>query len=171
MNTRTYRFEFLLDPLESRRLLNAAFDLTGLTSLRADSAYTSIDGSGIGIAIIDTGGFDQHPDLKNNFAAFFNAVTGNPANPADTNIADSFDPEGHGTHVSGIAASSNPNIGVATAARLIDIHALPGPNEATPSFDPVANGLQWVIDHYAQFNIKVVNMSLGLPSVNNNTGT
>jgi len=157
-----------VEELERRRMLSASFDITGLTALRATPAYSSVDGSGIGVAIIDTGADDQHPDLRNNFAAFFNAVTGNPANPPDTNIADSFDPEGHGTHVSGIAASSNPTIGVATAARLIDIHALPGPNEAQPSFDPVANGLQWVIDHYAQFNIKVVNMSIGVPSVNDN---
>jgi subtilisin family serine protease len=166
-----YRLDFTLEALESRYLLNAAFDITSLTALRADANFAGIDGSGIGIAVIDTGAYDQHPDLRNNFAAFFNAVTGSPTSAADTNIADSFDVEGHGTHVSGIAASSNPDIGVATSARLIDIHAFPTSTEKTPTFDPIDNGLQWVINHYAQFNIKVVNLSLGIPSVNDNTGT
>src|SRR5438874_7638128 len=100
---RKYR-RALMENLESRRLLNAAFDVVGLTALRADSTYSQVDGSGIGIAILDSGVLANHPDLKSNFTVYFDAVThGRDAftDPGDTNAADTIDPTGHGTHVSG----------------------------------------------------------------------
>lgn len=161
----------LFETLEARCLLSAAFDLVGITALRADPIYTQVDGSGVGIAVLDTGVFGNHPDIKNNFVAWFDAVTNGQAastNHGDTNVNDTFDPEGHGTHVSGTAASSNPAIGVATHADLIDVRVFPGPNEAQPQYDTVLVGLQWVIANYTRYNIKVVNMSLGQPGVNDN---
>lgn len=160
----------VLETLESRALFTAAFDLTSLTQLRADPNYSGIDGSGIGIAVLDSGTWAAHPDLRNNFLAFFDAVKNPASSPGSTNVNDAFDPDGHGTHTAGTAASSNPNIGVATGAKLIAVRALPSENEAQPSFDTVANGLQWVLNNVSKYNIKVVNMSLGVPSVNDNTG-
>lgn len=160
----------VFERLERREFFTAAQDLTSLTALRRDPAYSNINGAGIGIAILDSGTWAQNPDLRNNFAAYFDAVR-NPASSAgSTNVASAVDPDGHGTHVAGIAASSNPDIGVATGARLIAVRALPADNEAQPSFDTVANGLQWVLNNVSRFNIKVVNLSLGVPSVNDNTG-
>lgn len=156
--------------LESRRLLTSAQDITSLTALRQDPAFAGIDGSNIGIAVLDSGTWARHPDLRNNFAAFFDAVRSSSNSPGSTNVNDAFDPAGHGTHVAGTAASSNPNVGVATNARLIAIRALPADNEPEPGFDTVANGLQWVLNNVNRFNIKVVNLSLGVPTVNDNTG-
>jgi hypothetical protein len=159
-----------MELLELRRLLTAAQDITSLTALRNDPSFAGINGSGIGVAVLDSGTWANHPDLRNNFAAFFDAVK-NPASSAgSTKVTDAFDPDGHGTHTAGTAVSSNPNIGVATGAKLIAVRALPAANEAQPSFDTVANGLQWVLNNSARFNIKVVNMSLGVPGVNDNTG-
>lgn len=161
----------LFEALETRCLLSAAFDVVGITALRADPIYSQVDGSNIGIAVLDTGVFGNHPDIKNNFVAWFDAVTNGQnatTNHGDTNVNDTIDPEGHGTHVSGTAASSNPAIGVATHAHLIDIRVFPGPNEAQPQYDTVLAGLQWVIANYTRYNIKVVNMSLGQRGVNDN---
>ncbi len=158
-----------IELLERRCLLSAAQDVTGLTALRLDASFSAVDGSGVGIAILDTGVFATHPDLRNNFSAFFDAVKNPATAAADTNINDAFDPNGHGTHVSGIAASSNPSIGVATAAKLIDVRVFPSAGDPQPLFDPVENGLDWVINHYQQFNIKVVNLSLGDPTANFNS--
>src|SRR3954452_23304565 len=68
----------LIECLELRQLLSAAADVTGLTALRADANFPGVDGSGIGVAVIDTGTFASHPDLVNNFDVFFDATRGDP---------------------------------------------------------------------------------------------
>lgn len=161
---------FVVESLESRRLYTAAQDLTSLTALRADPTYSAINGSGVGVAILDTGTWAQHPDLKSNFVAYFDAVKNLASAAGTTDITKAVDPDGHGTHTAGIAVSSNPNIGVATGAGLIAVRVLPADGETEPSYDTVANGLQWVLNNEAKYNIKVVNMSLGVTGVNDNTG-
>lgn len=143
-----------MEPIEPRLMLSGAFDAVGLTALRGDPAFAGIDGSGVGIAVLDTGIFANHPDLSPNFVKWYDAVLRTESNAP-------FDPNGHGTHVAGTAAGRNPSIGVATHARLIGIRALPDENERQPRHDTVADGLQWVIDNHSTYNIRVVNMSLG----------
>ena len=108
-------------------------------------------------------GQTQVYDAQGNVVAFYNAVE----DPADTplpnnSVAGAFDHVGHGSHVSGIAASTNPSIGVAYKASLIDIHAVADPGESQLGGSAVLRGLQWVEQHAQQFNIRVVNMSLGV---------
>src|SRR6476661_11055764 len=118
--------------LEVRALLSAAADITQLTALRADPTYAGVDGSGVGVAVIDSGVFAAHPDLANNFVAWFDAVTTPATAGPDTNIADAFDPDGHGTHVAGTVASTNTDIGVAPAADLVAIRGIPSAGDASP---------------------------------------
>jgi hypothetical protein len=160
---------FVAENLESRLLFSSAFDVTQLTALRATPGFTNLNGAGIGIAVLDTGVFAQNPDLQGNVKAFYDAVE-NPVNsPIDPNfIQDAFDHEGHGSHTSGIAASTNPAIGVAYGANLVDVRVLPDSGENVLPGDPVDRGLRWVALHAAQYNIKVVNMSLGFAGVNLN---
>src|SRR5690242_14211241 len=92
-----------VEALEERALLSTldgSFDAVRLTQLHADPAFEGINGRGVGIAIIDTGVDAQNPEIAPNFVHFYDAVTQTDAT--------AFDPEGHGTHVAGIAASSNP---------------------------------------------------------------
>ena len=158
-----------VEPLESRTLLSAQADITQLTALRADPNFAGVDGSGIGVAVIDTGLYAAHPDLAGNFVAYFDAVRQPSTAAATTDPAAALDPNGHGTHVAGTAASTNPEIGVATAADLIGIRSLPSAGDATPQFDTVDNALQWVLNNHQQFNIRVVNLSLGDYTTNFNT--
>src|SRR6185437_6961168 len=113
-------YVFLLESLETRALLSAAFDITGLTALRANSAFSQITGQGVGIAVLDTGVDAANPDLAANVKAFYNAVE-NPVSTTNVSPSNAVDHDGHGSHVSGIAASSNPSIGVAYDASLVDI--------------------------------------------------
>src|SRR5258708_5826410 len=157
----------VFESLERRVLFSTAFDVTQLTQMRADPTFSNIKGTGIGIAVLDTGVFAQNPDLQSNVAAYFNAVDNLASAPADPNpIQDAIDHDGHGSHVSGIAASSNPSIGVAYGAKLIDIRVFADPGENSLGGDPVLRGLDWVINNASTYNIKVVNMSLGIPSIN-----
>lgn len=160
-----------MELLESRQLLSAAFDVVDLDLLRQDPVLGQIDGRNIGVAVLDTGLFANHPDLRGNFVAYFDAVRfGRNAatNPGDTTLAGAIDPEGHGTHVAGTVASTNPEIGVASGADLIGVRVLPSNSEPSPRFDPVIAGLQWVVANHDRYNIKVVNMSLQTPGVNLN---
>ena len=157
-----------IERLETRVLLSSAFDITQLTNLRQDPNFSNINGHGIGIAVLDTGVFAQNPDLISNFAAYYDAVENPIGTAPDTNPADTVDHQGHGSHVSGIAASSNPAIGVADGATLVDVRVLPDPGETVANADPIDAGLQWVEANAATYNIKVVNMSIGTPGVNLN---
>ncbi len=139
---------------------NDSFDVTDLTSLRADAAYTSITGAGIGIAVLDSGVDAANPELTGQVVAYFNAVEDAVPTAAPT-AAGAVDNDGHGTHVSGIAASANPAIGVAYGAHLVDVKVIADDNEQQLSGDPLLRGLQFVATYAANYNIKVVNMSLG----------
>jgi subtilisin family serine protease len=153
--------------LERRIVMSAAADLTGLTDLRIDPAFAGIDGSDVGVAVLDTGIFGQHPQLRQNVVAYYNAVTSPlPAAIDSTSVQFSRDLEGHGTHVAGTVASVNPEIGVAPGAKIVSVHVLPDPTEPQIGGDSVLRGLQFVERFADQFNIKVVNMSLGQITAN-----
>src|SRR3954465_12987650 len=115
------------ESFESRVLLSAAFDVTGLTQLRADPAFSGVDGSDLSVAVLDTGLFASHPDIQGNFLRYFDAVTdgadATAPNSGTANPAQAMDPpgEGHGTHVAGTVGSTNPQIGVATGTNLISV--------------------------------------------------
>ena len=173
-----FRHAMACESLEARLLLSAAQDVTQLTAMRADPIYATIDGvlsngQRIGVAVLDTGVDAQHPDLRGNFLAYFDAVKTDASDtattPGTTDITKSFDGDIHGTHVSGTAVSTNSAIGVATKAGLIGVRVLPADNETYPNFDPLVSGLNWVKENAQTYNIKVVNMSLGVPNVNRNT--
>lgn len=131
----------------------------GLDQINAPEAWTRAQGSGATIAVVDTGVDLQHPDLQANLVPGVDLVAGKsdcPPGPQDEN--------GHGTHVSGIAAAvTNNGIGVAgtaPAAKIMPVRVL----DASGSGDlaTVAAGITYAADHGAD----VINLSLGeLPIV------
>ena len=167
----------LIEQLEIRLMYavhNDSFDVTDLTELRSDATYSSITGKGIGIAVLDTGVDANNPDLSSKVEAFYNAVEDPiPTSITSSSVSSAVDNDGHGSHVSGIAASADPNIGVAYGADLVDVKVIADSGESQLSGDPLLRGLEFVQDFANQFNIKVVNMSLGESTssggVNDNT--
>ena len=152
-----------VDPLEPRLLFAAtaypdSFNVTDLSTLRTE--YPAITGAGIGIAVLDSGVDAANPDLTGQVESFYNAVE-DPIPTTAPTATGAVDNDGHGTHVSGIAASADPDIGVAYGAKLVDVKVIADTGEQQLSGDPLLRGLEFVANYAATFNIKVVNLSLG----------
>ncbi|MFD0312826.1 S8 family peptidase [Streptomyces flavalbus] len=109
-----------------------------------------LDGTGVTVAVLDTGIDAGHPDLRGRIAA-------------ERNFSDDEDTEdrnGHGTHVASTvagsgAASAGSHRGVAPGARLLNGKVLDESGYGNDS-DIIA-GMQWAVDEGA----RVVNLSLG----------
>jgi subtilisin family serine protease len=118
------------------------------------------DGTGIGVAVLDSGIDFNHPDLApgaNGSGTAFNAIV--PGTSCQ-------DDGGHGTHVAGLIGALNNGIGivgVAPASKLYCVKVLTGALSGTDS--QLMAGLDWVIQNRATVNppIRVVNASLGRP--------
>ncbi len=154
-----HRLILVVETLEPRTLLSAAFDLIGLTALRNDPLFSTIDGGGVSVAVIDTGLDASHPLIAPNFVAGRDVVRG-------VDVPTVVNP--HGTHVAGIVgaradASRGFDGGVAPGVGLIGINVFTqgAGGEVSASNRNIERALQWVINNRARFNIVAVNMSLG----------
>ena len=133
-------------------------------TVRADVAFTAgITGKGIGIAMIDSG-VSAHKDLSKRIVYEENFVAGEKSsNGEDTN--------GHGTFVAGVLAgdgneSNSSNItrtfrGMASAAQIINLRVLDANGTGTDS--QVIAAINRAIALKTQYNIRVINLSLGRP--------
>lgn len=127
----------------------------GLTKIQSPGAWDVTHGaSNVDIAIIDTGINYTHPDLVAKISASVNCTVSSSCPSMNTT-----DPDGHGTHVAGIAgALTNNSIGVAGTAweaRLMSVKALDDFGSGYYSW--IANAIYWATDNGAE----VINMSLG----------
>lgn len=108
-------------------------------------------GTGVTIAVIDSGIRADHREFQGAIAGGFNAFTG------ATGVAAATDTNGHGTHVASIAAARINNTGmagVASNARILPVRVFTG----SSTTDAVVNrGIAWSTSQRAF----VVNMSLG----------
>jgi serine protease AprX len=114
-------------------------------------------GQGVTVAVLDTG-IDNLPDFSGRLIGGVDLTGGN--NP----FQDSY---GHGTFVAGLiagngASSNGQYSGEASGARLVSIKVagLAG----TTHLSTLITGLQWAVDHQAQYGIRVLNVSLGYQS-------
>ena len=114
-------------------------------------------GKGVGVAVIDTG-VSPHYDLikpKNRIVAFKDLLSHKEL---------PYDDDGHGTHVAGIIAgngyTSCKYMGTAPCANIIAIKALDDSGNGTES--DILAALQWIVNNGQYFNIRVINLSLGI---------
>lgn len=156
--------DIAISPLVARisldRLIVGAMERTGATvratSVREELGY---DGSGIGIAIIDSGVTPWHDDLTTAGGAqrvrqFVDFVNGR---------ATAYDDYGHGTHVGGIVAgngfdSGGARSGIAPGAHLIVLKALDGSGRGQIS-DVIA-ALDYIVANKDALTIRVANLSV-----------
>lgn len=168
-------------PVGSGSVLNDPFSFIGKKNaknrkLRKNVFSGPLQGEGVTIAIIDTG-ISPHYDLvkpKNRIVAFKDFVN---------NSLIPYDDDGHGTHVAGIAAgngylfggnniieevrnlfsvksSSLVCLGTASKCNIAALKALDGQGNGNTS--DILAAMQWVADNYQKYNIRVLNLSLGI---------
>lgn len=126
----------------------------GIDKIDADLAWGITKGTGVKVAILDTGIDLKHPDLKENIKGGYNAL--NPARPPS-------DGNGHGTHVAGIVAARDNDIGVVGVAPEASLYAVKVlSNGGFGWLSDIIEGLDWA----ARNGMQVVNMSFGSSSGN-----
>lgn len=122
----------------------------GVEKIRAPQAWSHTTGKNIRIGVIDTGIDYNHPALRDSLIPGINLVERGEL-PIDDN--------GHGTHIAGIIAASNPSIGMIGVAP----HALVAPIKA---FDQQGNAyvsdIVHAIDWCVQNKMNIINMSFGM---------
>lgn len=124
----------------------------GVDRIGAAPGSLPFTGTGIGVAVVDTGLDSGHQDLPvgaHSFSAFGGSAQ---------------DDNGHGTHVGGtIAALDNAVdvVGVAPGSTLYAVKVLDARGEGMDSH--VIAGLNWIAGAEVQPPIRVVNISLGRP--------
>jgi len=139
-----------------------AMDRTSvMTGVRAVQYAMGYDGTGVGVAIVDSGITAWHDDLMGGGIGGQKVVqfvdfVGHQPTPYDDN--------GHGTHVAGIVAGSGYDsyglkAGVAPGAHLVGLKVLDGTGGGYMS--DVISALDWVVENRAAYNIRVVNLSVG----------
>lgn len=123
-----------------------------LATLRAEEAWELSRGTGVTIAVLDTGVDYIHPDLADRVDLGRDFVDGDD---------DPMDVQGHGTHVAGIAAGAADDgfgvAGIAPGARILAVRVLD--DKGAGNYSQVANG----IVHASRKGAKVINLSLGGP--------
>ncbi len=117
------------------------------------------DGTGIGVAVIDSG-ISDHPDLHDSQQVKSRVVYSQSFVPG----ADASDTYGHGTHVAGIIAgngwtSYGKIFGVAPNVNLINLKVLDANGAGSDA--TVIAALQRAIALKSAYNIRIVNLSLG----------
>ncbi|OEF99259.1 peptidase S8 [Vulcanibacillus modesticaldus] len=128
-----------------------------------DGSVTSYSKNDVVIAVIDTGIDTTHVDLDQGKVIGWKDFVNGKANPYDDN--------GHGTHVSSIAAGTgegNSNYkGVAYGAALVGIKVLD--RQGSGSMSTVTAGIDWAIQNKDVYNIRVINLSVGTASSSDGT--
>jgi serine protease AprX len=137
---------------------------TGAEATRNASLLSpGLDGSGIGIAVLDSGIYNSHKSFTGRLGNVRVIV-----NKDFTGENRTDDPYGHGTHVASIAAgnesvSDGTYSGIAPNANLINLRVLTANGTGTTS--GLLKGLNWLMSNRSTYNIRVVNLSLGAAAV------
>lgn len=122
----------------------------GISRIRAPEVHaTGNKGTGIKIGVIDTGIDYTHEDLKDNYKGGYNFIN-NTNDPKDDHF--------HGTHVAGIIAAADNNLGILGVAPEAYLYAIKVLNDkGSGTSDNLIAGIDWCRNN----GIQITNMSIG----------
>src|SRR5262249_24218558 len=141
--------------------IKSSVDQVTAETVGADRVWEGSDdvpgltGEGVSVAVIDSGIDVRH-------RAFGHRVI---VNKDFTGHDDPSDHYGHGTHVAAIIAGEGSigtgHRGIAPGAYLLNLRVLGDDGSGDTSV--VIEAIDWVVDHRKQFNVRIINLSLGAP--------
>jgi len=152
-------FDFPADPPNDPFFAANEYNAAGqwnLNAINASAAWNAcLDGTGVKIAVIDSGIISGHGDMNSdNILPGFN-YTGSVV------TSDTTDSTGHGSFISGlIAAQTNNGKGIAGIAGNAEILPLKAFSSNTTTLDKILSGIYKAIDE----GCDVINMSFGMPA-------
>ncbi len=128
----------------------------GVDHVDADLAWSTTQGEGIKVAVLDTGGDPDHPDLSYaggvNFSGWLR--------DGRTGARWWRDGHGHGTWTSGTVGALDNDIGVVGVAPAVSLYAVKVLSNSGSGWDSdIAQGIDWAIGT----DMDVISMSLGGP--------
>ncbi len=165
------------DPAPKPITLNDGYasDQWALESIHAYEAWQTARGDSpkngkqpVTVAVIDNIIDTDHPDLKNNVVAPYNAVSGIAGDDVAGKSYEKSNRD-HGTHVAGIvAAQANNTIGCAGVshnARVMPIRAATDSGGFTTS--ALVRAFAYAMQNRQAYNVRVINLSVGAPMSSN----
>ncbi len=143
--------------IQARASVTYPYPAQAAWDLNPTVGYT---GSGVTVAIIDSGVDDAHPALAGKFVAGYNGFTqqGGPGVNPDDDMVGWY----HGTAVAGMIMGNDPAqqyMGVAPNAMLVDCKIFDA-SGSSPASRSIAT-IQWVMQNASLYGIDVANMSFG----------
>ncbi|MDQ6695090.1 MAG: S8 family peptidase [Chloroflexota bacterium] len=147
----------IFGPTDASNLSNVYNTAVGAPTVW-NEAPSYLQGQGATVAVVDSG-LAYTKDYSNRVVANVNF---------NTSYHSSNDAYGHGTFVAGIIAgdgtmSNGAYVGIAPRSNIVNVRVSDDQGMSTES--TVVNGLQWINDNKATYNIKVVNLSLNSGNV------
>ncbi|HEX8097571.1 MAG TPA: S8 family serine peptidase, partial [Pyrinomonadaceae bacterium] len=145
-------------PLGGHMAVTTGTDAVRKQTNAKGQAY-NLDGTGIGIAVLDSGVYSSHKAFLD--SAGKSRISYSKDFTGENRIDD---PYGHGTYVAATAAgsgriSSGAYIGIAPNAKILNLRVLN--SKGVGSTSKLLTALDWVYTNRNTYAIKVVNLSLG----------
>ena len=149
----------------------------GVPLIGADqAAVLGVTGSGINVAVVDSGVMSSHADLAGDIvgeACFCEEGGGAGCCPNGSTTmvgaGAAADGDGHGTNVTGIITSSG-NVtapGVAPGAGIVAVKVYDS-DSSSMSISAVDAALDWLLTEHASLGVRVINISLGTSTTYSN---
>lgn len=139
-----------------------------------ESQMLPYDGSGITVAVLDSGVMSSHPDLREAVVqerCYCRDAQGRPCCPngaaEQSGVGAARDDFGHGTYVASVIASKGVNgpRGLAPGSKIVAIRVAEGQGKVTWT-SQVVSAIDWILTDRP--DVRVVNMSFALGSVRAN---
>lgn len=114
----------------------------------------NVSGSGITVAVLDTGLRSTHVDFAGRVVPGRNFTSDYGGDPSEVT-----DGHGHGTSVAGIACAGRIHTGIAPNARIVPVKVLS--NAGTGRFADIRDALDWLLDRRSMLGISALCLATG----------